>query len=281
MRPLERLAAATLLALLGACTSATAVGVRRESVPSEAMSRPWPAMVVLPGDYDASPEKRYPVIYLLHGAGGDQHSWLRSSQLKRFVGAHDVICVSPFGRTYGWYVDSPLIATSQLETFLLTELIPHVDATYRTRPAAATRAIMGFSMGGHGALTLAARHPDVFCSASSIAGIMELSRWPDNWNIASVLGPRDANRERWDAASAMAHAKRFTDSAKRVRIMTDCGFDDFAYPENVAFHELLERLGVEHEFAERPGAHNYKYWTSVVTEHLEFHMASFEREGPR
>jgi S-formylglutathione hydrolase FrmB len=236
-------------------------------------------MVVLPASYDLEPAKRYPVIYLLHGAGGDHYSWVKSPQLRAFVRKHDVICVSPSGRRYGWYVDSPRVATSQLETFILRELVPHIDRAYRTRAARDARAIMGFSMGGHGALTLSARHPDVFCSASSIAGIMDLSRWPKNWNIAAVLGPRDGNEARWVNAGATAHAPLFAGAASGVRIMTDCGFDDFAYPENVEFHQVLGHLGVEHTFVERPGAHNWQYWTSVVAEHLAFHMASFERGG--
>jgi len=251
----------------------------RALIDSAAMGGRWPAIVILPPAYRAEPARRFPVIYLLHGAGGDHRSWLRSSDIARMLETRPVICVCVCGRTYGWYVDSPVRPDSQVQMHVTRELVQFVDANFRTVARREGRALCGYSMGGHGAITLAAKRPDLFSSASSLAGIMDIARWPDNWRIAAALGPLEANRGLWKSHSAMGLAGTFADGARGARIMIDCGVDDFAYPENREFHALLERLGVRHAYRERPGGHDWRFWTTHLAEHIDFHLESFRMAG--
>lgn len=98
-----------------------------------------------------------------------------------------MIIVCPDGRN-SWYWDSPVDPSMQMESFFTDCLIPTVDSLYRTMPARGGRAITGLSMGGHGALWLAWRHPDLFGAAGSMSGGVDIRPFPANWNMADRLG---------------------------------------------------------------------------------------------
>jgi S-formylglutathione hydrolase FrmB len=134
--------------------------------------------IYLPPDYYDS-EESYPVVYYLHGFGETPGSFLMSSKLrlnnlfsegdKSFI----MVEVSGSGFTGGsFYVNSP--ASGNWEDCLIDEVIPYVDAGYRTLPKAESRGICGFSMGGFGAMNLALLHPDVFGAVYAMSpGIMK------------------------------------------------------------------------------------------------------------
>lgn len=135
--------------------------------------------IYLPPNFDASGATRYPVIYLLHGYGGDDTSWLKSGDLQ---GAADrliregtlppAIIVMPFAST-GWYVDSEgREGTGRWQTAILNDLITFIDARYPTSTDGSQRAIGGLSMGGYGALRLALMEPDEFAAAASLSGAL-------------------------------------------------------------------------------------------------------------
>ena len=265
-----------LAAIFVSCDGAvtTRGGARVESirVESRAMGKPWPALVILPPAYFAEEERRFPVLYLLHGASGDHQSWVRYTSLLKDVQTRDLIVVCPYGRTHGWYVDSPQREHSNVETHIVKELVPHIDANYRTVAGRESRAIAGYSMGGHGAVTLAAKHPEMFVSASSLSGILDITRWPRHWMLTETFGSLEEHREFWVANSGLGLAETFTASAKGVSLFVDCGRSDVAFEENRDFHRLLGKLGVAHVYRDRPGGHNWAYWSDHIAEHLDFHL---------
>jgi S-formylglutathione hydrolase len=131
--------------------------------------------IYLPPGYESG-TKRYPVLYLLHGIGGSFEDWTKHWDLRGsmdriiFMGEAPFIVVMPNGGNSlggGFYVDSPV--SGNWETFLLRELIPRVDAEFRTMPAAASRGIAGHSMGGFGALRMAMRYPDLFSAVYAMS----------------------------------------------------------------------------------------------------------------
>jgi len=135
--------------------------------------------VLLPLHYDASPGTRYPVLLLLHGHGGDHRDWA-DHHVESLIDAvnPNVIVVMPDGGYDGFYSDwygtdldghNGSVAPGW-ETFHLGELLPWVDATYRTFGTRAGRAIAGLSMGGFGATSYAARHPDLFSAVGTFSG---------------------------------------------------------------------------------------------------------------
>ncbi len=131
--------------------------------------------VYLPPDYETARAKRYPVIYLLHGIGDTQETWLDDgggdwshikSVMDKGIGEgrfRAMIIVMPDERTkwFGsFYVNSS--ATGNWEDFTVKDLVSFVDRKYRTLASAASRGVAGHSMGGYGAITLGMKHPEVF-----------------------------------------------------------------------------------------------------------------------
>ena len=135
------------------------------------------ALVYLPPGYDESLDHRYPVIYLLHGVLDSPHVWVEpvydgmtiQATMDSLIAAGEIgpaIVVMPNGRNaYGgsYYANSPV--TGNWADFIARDLVAHVDATYRTIPARESRAILGHSMGGLGAIRLAMDYPEVFSVA--------------------------------------------------------------------------------------------------------------------
>lgn len=131
-------------------------------------------VVYLPPGYHAS-DKHYPVVYALHFFSGDEWQMtpmgMELNELIAADGAREVILVFPDGDNSfdgSMYLSSPTIG--DYETFIVRELVAHIDANYRTLPERDSRGITGCDMGGEGALRLALKYPDVFSVAAAISG---------------------------------------------------------------------------------------------------------------
>ncbi|HYE17708.1 MAG TPA: alpha/beta hydrolase-fold protein [Tepidisphaeraceae bacterium] len=216
--------------------------------------------VYLPPGYDDADnaQKRYPVIYWLHGLNQSENTnqyppknvdaAIKSGAIPPII----VIYVSGGGRTF--YVDS---ADGKLlsETTLTRELIPHVDATYRTIAKREGRAIQGMSMGGWGALRIAMGHPELF---SSVVAFAPSLRTPEN--LAETY-PDILNRmfggdsKRFWAAHPLKLARDRADVLKaQMPIAFYCGNKDHLLPGSQEMKKLLVELGIPHEYAEVDGA---------------------------
>jgi S-formylglutathione hydrolase FrmB len=147
---------------------------------SAALGGPVHADVLLPRGYDPASTARYPVLYLLHGHGGHYSDWVNHG-VDAVVGDLPAIVVMPDGGYDGFYSDwygSDLDGHTPnpppaWETFHLRELLPWVDATYRTITDRSHRAIAGLSMGGFGSTSYPARHPDLFVAAGAFSGAVD------------------------------------------------------------------------------------------------------------
>ena len=231
--------------------------------------------IYLPNDYQAT-SKHFPVLYLLHGAYGSYKDWIEKTDVEDLADQFDFIIVFPDGNPFGWYVDSPIDSTSQYESYIVKELIPYVDGHFRTLKDRWHRGICGLSMGGHGAISLVEKHPNLFASASSLSGIMDITRHPNQWHIADRLGDYSEYPDRWKANSCYYLAPKLVGA--HVDLLFDVGRSDFSYPENVQFHLRLDSLGVKHIFEVYDGSHNWEYWGSHIEEHLKFHNKSFQKK---
>lgn len=153
-------------------------GLQTESFYSPAVDREMKYDIVLPPDYDTS-ERRYPVLYLLHGYMQNYTVWGRN--LGAAFYAHDIgelIIVMPDAGN-SWYVNYAESTADQVnnwEDHIINDVIGHVDENFRTEARRAGRAIGGLSMGGFGAMSLALRHPDMFVSVSSTSGALSYAR---------------------------------------------------------------------------------------------------------
>ncbi|MDI2124821.1 alpha/beta hydrolase [Yinghuangia seranimata] len=137
----------------------------------------WPTgpgvNVVVPADY-ATSGKRYPVLYLLHGGGegNDFRWWDTFADIRTLSAGRDLIIVMPDGGYAGWYCNpvSSFIGPRNWESFHMNQLVPWIDANFRTHAEFAGRAVAGFSMGGFGALKYTAKYYGHFSSVSAYSG---------------------------------------------------------------------------------------------------------------
>ena len=179
-----------------------------------------------------------------------------------------VVCPSGFN---SWYWDSPVKPGMQMESFFIRQLVPAIDSIYRTIPDPQSRAITGFSMGGHGALWLAIRHSDVFAHAGASSGGVDIMPFPKNWGMRDLLGEQSANCDRWESHTV----KNLIDSLRpgQIDIIFDCGTEDFFYKVNCNLDSALNSRRIPHVYLTSPGKHNGEYWERAIYPQLDF----FER----
>jgi S-formylglutathione hydrolase FrmB len=232
-----------------------------------------------------APDDRYPVVYLLHGAYDGYTAWHEhaAQKLSRLAATFGVIIITPDGDPFGWYLDSPVDETSQIESYFFEELIPHVEGEsgLPVLIGGEHRAIGGLSMGGHGALTLALKHPGAFVSTSSMSGILDITTHPKSWEIRNRLGSlSDQSRALWERHSATHLLRHSPPGLGELRLLfTATTEDKAAYAENAALKRELESRGVDFEYAEESGGHSWKYWTSIIDSHIAFHAKWLSGDG--
>lgn len=254
---------------------ATAAKVDTVLTHSAAMKKNIKAVVITPDDYDKG--TAYPVVYILHGAGGNYSEWVNKvPALKKYADDRQMIIVCPDGNVTSWYFDSPEDPAWKYETYVSTELVNWIDQKYKTIKDRKGRAITGLSMGGHGALYLAFKHQDTFGAAGSMSGGVDIQPFPLNWDIAKRLGPKDRYPERWKANSVIELTSLLVPN--KLALIIDCGRDDFFYNVNMQLHERLLYNNIPHDFTIRPGVHNWEYWTNAVGFQLMYFNNFFNRK---
>ncbi len=257
-----------LAVLLLTGTALFAQRVDTVMVKSAAMKTAFKCVVVLPAGYEQNTQQRYPVVYLLHGYGGRYDSWIKlKPELPEIASQRGMIFVCPDGKN-SWYWDSPVNPSSRFETYVAKEIPAYIDKAYRTKADPKGRAIAGLSMGGHGALWLAFRHPDVFGACGSMSGGVDIRPFPENWCMAESLGSYYENPKVWDDYTVMGQLYRVKPGS--LAIIVDCGTEDFFYEVNQELHRQMLYRNIKHDFITRPGAHNSKYWKKTVIYQLLF-----------
>lgn len=259
--------------LVGARQHTLAGRVDTVLVNSAAMQKSLKCVVITPDQYSSATAKHYPVVYVLHGHGGNYNSWIsKVSALASLSDRYQQIIVCPDGAN-SWYFDSPLNPALRYETFVGTELPAYIDATYRSMPDRQHRAITGLSMGGHGALYLAIRHRDTFGQAGSLSGGVDIRPFPNNWNIKDALGEEATNAANWERNTVINVADSLRNG--ELRLLIECGISDFFIDVNRALHKKLMQQKIDHDYAERPGAHTWTYWGGNIENHLLFFQKGF------
>ena len=227
---------------------------------SPSMKKNIKVVVILPDSYDSG--KSYPVFYLLHGYSGNYTSWTTIPSTSALADLHQFIIVCPDGGYSSWYFDSPVDSTRKYETFVSKELIQWVDKNYGTIAERGGRAISGLSMGGHGGLFLGFRHQDVFGACGSMSGGVDIRPFPNNWEMSKVLGKQSEYPDNWEKHTVMNQLHLLTPNS--IKIIVDCGTEDFFYSVNVKLHNELLYRNIPHDFISRPGKHDWPYWNNAV-----------------
>jgi S-formylglutathione hydrolase FrmB len=212
----------------------TIPGLQHQTFASAAMKRTVGFCIYLPPQYEREPERRFPVAYFLHGSGGTESSdaGLAGNVHAAVVAGviPPIIYVFPNGGKQSGYRDWE-DGRVMSETLIIKELIPHVDAHFRTRPEAQSRAVCGFSMGGGGAIRFALKYPDLFGTAGSFAAALDKA--PDAHNGDNVY----------------VHAGTYPAERKTaLRLLLVVGEDDSLKAVQVPFLQCLKDNGIAYTF---------------------------------
>lgn len=269
-----------LLCLLTGIDFAFSATVKELSIPSKFMNQPMNVSVVLPdsyGDDQVKTGKRYPVLYMLHGYGDTYASWITASPIKELADQYDMIVVCPSGLKT-WYFDSFTNPAVKMESHIVKEVVPFIDKSLRTVPNRKARAISGNSMGGHGALYLGGKYPNLFGAIGALSGGVDLTPFPQNWDIKENLGEYEANKNRWKTHTVLFQLPKTRKGAQSIII--SCGTSDIFYPVNKSLHDALTAAGIEHTFLESDGNHNWDYWAQAIRIQSEFFSNFFKGVKP-
>jgi len=229
---------------------------------SESLSKERQAVVYLPPGYDESTES-YPVLYLLHGAGGDENSWIDSGRANVILdnliadGALEpLVVIMPHGYTSRRDMSErrgPDGYKTDMEEFavdFINDLIPLVESRYRVVADREHRALAGLSMGGGQSFAIGLRHPELFSSVAGFSSAMQI-----------------ANSPAWGGIDIDAMLAANVDAINELdRLWVGCGTEDRLFDANKAFSEQLTEAGVEHVFRVTLGGHTMDVWQRYLHE---------------
>jgi S-formylglutathione hydrolase FrmB len=269
MKQLYMILLAAVIALTANAAKIDTLSIAAVKVPS-----PYNVTVVTP-DAAATTDAKFPTVYLLNGFSGNHLSWITiQPKLKDIADQYGMIFVMPNGLD-SWYWDSPEHPEMQMESFFIDELVPYIDKNYPTKAEAHYRAITGLSMGGHGGLWLGIRHSDIFGSAGSTSGGVNIMPFPSKWKMANWLGEQDENRDTWLTHTVINLVPQLKPG--QLNIIFDCGSEDFFAGVNAELHQALLDAKIPHDYISRPGIHNLEYWRNSILYQLLYFNEIFTR----
>ncbi len=233
--------------------------------------RHQPVDVYLPPGYRSHADRRYPVLYLLHGVPGRPGAFLQTVRMgvvedvlvaRRRV--QPMILVMPFGST-GSFTDKEwangIRPGEGWETFLARDVVRAVDARYRTIPDGAHRALAGLSEGGYGALNIGLHHPGRFRVLESWSGYEVAD------DVASVFGHLHSRRV-WNSPARQLPRRAAQLRARHDYVWFYTGRRDRLRAQNAAFANALARAGVAHRFLVLRGGHDWSIWRGQAADAL-------------
>jgi putative tributyrin esterase len=297
--------------------------VRTDTVRSQALGVVKQVVTYLPPSYgdSAARDQRYPVAVYLHGAWGSERDWTVQGRMAETldsliaIGLPELIVVMPDGDD-GWWTtwhslndvaacrrtarkedaDTYCVPWPKYDDYVAVDVVRFADSTFRTIGTRASRGIAGLSMGGYGAISIAARYPDRFAAAASHSGVLRPAlltdstlRTPDGgyvtrdartpeeirraaaglWTIMEPAFGRDSVS--WitrDPARLIAH--RVREGVSLPLFFADVGTGDYLLAQSRGFRDALRELGVPLVYAEWPGLHDWPYWRTHLPESVRF-----------
>lgn len=296
---------AVLLTLVGACAAPPAPiddsdvtmtptptpfaegSLEEHAFDSATLGRPLRYAVYLPVGYPAA-NLRYPVLYLLHGRGDNLASWARvRPELDALIAEGvipPVVAVmpdAPSSERAGYYVDSAYTGGespgAQVETALLTELIPHVEENFAVQADRAGRVVGGYSMGGYGALRYALAYPEMFSAAIVLSPAVYTPLPPADSSTREFGAFGEADQRFVNAIyQRLNYPALLADFATRgqpVRIFIAVGDDEYKNPNpedalhdidmeaHLAYNRLARVPNVRAELRVLDGGHGWDVWT--------------------
>lgn len=228
--------------------------------------------VLLPKSYNKQPDRKYPVVYMLHGHGENDWEWanIPCQMINEAVtmvtndgSACEMVIVFPnategqsgYNNREGW----------MYEDYFFNELMPYVESHYRVIADKGHRAIGGLSMGGGGSFTYGMKHPELFSSVYAISAAVR-------GDIKMEDNPAES---RGGIMAPVGYTPEQIEAAKSVNFVLDCGDDDFLFNQNVACYQSMKKEGMTVQFRSYDGAHASYYWYDALRRALVYFTRHF------
>lgn len=262
--------------------------VETKTIKSNVLDADREYSIFLPKSYDTDKNKKYPILYLLHGMMDTNKGWHERGHVKDVMDqlvesgeACEMIIVTPnaggniYEGVWNGYFDMP---GWKYETFFYTEFLPHIESTYRVIGDKAHRAIAGLSMGGGGATSYAQRHSELFSSAYAMSALMSI---PEQ-GAAPSQSPDDkmAILTKSVIENSCVKYVEEADETRKTQLRSvvwfvDCGDDDFLLDRNIEFTQAMRKAQIPCQFRVRDGGHTWEYWHSALYTCLPFVTRNF------
>jgi len=263
-----------------------------DSVKSAILKRSVKYCVLLPASYDTDKQRRYPILYHLHGLGDNEQSFIQTGgwNLVEAMQARgeltEFITVTPAGGM-SFYIDSVVDSKTRVvkyEQFFLREFMPAMEKKYRVKAGRAARGISGISMGGYGALHIAFAHPQLFGSASAHSAAIFVNPSGDSraitggrFDVMGMVYGSPIDKAFYAKNSPLTLAREHAAGLRGMRIYFDCGTKDgYGFDAGTrALDAELTKLKVPHEAHLYPGRHDWVYFSEHLPASLKFHSNAF------
>lgn len=279
-----------VIALCAACLAARAESVvTLEKQPSIVLGRDFPFSIYLPDGYDQG-QLRYPVLYLLHGAGGDETAWMKMGRIKSTAdqlidgkAMPPAIIVMP-GCPGCWWVDG---AVDKAETAFWSELVPAIQRRYRTIEAREGRLVAGLSAGGYGAVRFAMRYPDRIAAAAALSPAV-YAETPPAISSARVQAPflkpdGTFDQASWNARNYTSLIDWYFNQKQHVPFFLVSGDDDrygIAFETMVLFKRLQGHQPEAAELRIVDGDHSWDIWAKSIEPAMRYVFRYADRPKP-
>lgn len=269
----------SVLSVLCAVQAFAAARVQCASLTSHYVPGKVGYCALLPPSYDSQPAKKYPVLYFLHGLGGNHTFLVQSGAWSILEDAEEAKRIGEFviitpQADNSFYINSK-DGRVKYEDFFIHEFMPQMEKKFRIEANRAGRAIGGVSMGGYGALRFAFKYPQMFAAvAVHMPALLEqLPRGSSNAGLTSFMGTAfgtPVDEAYWKANTPFVYAR--TANLHGLKIYFDCGGqDDFGFDAGTrALDKLLTARHVPHVSHIYPGGHNAQYVAAHIEESLKF-----------
>lgn len=246
--------------------------------------------IYLPQNFNVNTDKKYPIVYLLHGVSDTHQGWFQRGHVQEVIDpliangeAQEMLIITPNAggnpvTEWNGYINMP---GWNYEDFFIKEFIPAIESKYRAIGDKQHRGIGGLSMGGGGSTYYAMHYPELFGSLYAMSALMSVPSWntnptPDDPNSKMALLTKAVIDN--DNVEYVLNADDATkDGLRSVAWFVDCGDDDFLLDCNLAYYQAMRNAGIPCQLRVRDGGHTWEYWHSALYNALPYFSRNFSR----
>lgn len=235
---------------------------------------------------DGTPDvkKRYPVLYLLHGGGGNQDDWIRYTSIERYAEQYKIAVVMPDVSGNSFYAD--MAHGYPYFTYLTEELPRLVESYFPVGGCRERRFVAGLSMGGYGSLKWGLNRPEFFCYVADFSGASLITEMFEKEKLPGICREEENSviSRNWGSMEALAGSESDTAyllkkaasmKEKLPRLYVCIGTEDFSYEYTKSFMEYAGQLGLDIRYEEGPGEHNWDFWDPYILKYIGMYAKDY------